>query len=244
MEKNQRCNYFKWSDDVPESAASAKGKPDQIVRGREDANNIFVPVQNELQKIFSEQSLQEQFCTLVSNQFEKIQAVTPGSDAALLNKSASGSTLFPSVKTDLEKRQDVDDGVCLSVEKLGVELSSSLEVESEDSLFPSACADNSREALLSSSLDLFSLIAPKRRSLNSDVSAWSSDWFSVLCEIISTSTSALLRQLAKSMLQRLCGGRQEVYMRVRDHYVFGFQVSSCVFVSGCMYVCLNFLCFF
>lgn len=194
-------------------------------------------MQIELQKIFSERSLQEQFCSLVSNQFEKIQAVTKVPGDVALSNSASGSS-FPSVKTDLEKLQDATDGVNQSREKLGKSTPvSSSEFESEDSLFPSASADNSRDAFLSSSLDLFSLIAPKRKSLDSDVSAWSSDWFSVLCEIISTSTSALLRQLAKSMLQRLCGGRQEVYLRVRDHYVFGFQVSfvfelCCMFVSG------------
>ena len=71
LERNQRCNYFKWSSDIPESASNIDGKlqDENQIFNRDDVQNIFVPVQMELQKIFSENDLQGQFCLLVSNQF-------------------------------------------------------------------------------------------------------------------------------------------------------------------------------
>lgn len=88
------------------------------------------------------------------------------------------------------------------------------------------------DSFLCSCLDLFSLLAPSTNS-----TSWCSHWFPVLCEIISrnsihasSATSTAMRQLAKEMLLRLCGNRQEDYRRVRDHYVFGFQVcNTCIF---------------
>ena len=50
LEKNKRCNYFKWSDNVPElppTADSTKSQTGGVVNqivSRTDANNIFVPV--------------------------------------------------------------------------------------------------------------------------------------------------------------------------------------------------------
>ena len=224
LEKSKRCNYFKWSDNVPELPPTADntksqtgGVVNQIV-SRTDANNIFVPVQIELEKIFSNE-LQQAWCSLVSNQFEKNQSVVTSPHDE--EQKASSDATFPSAKTEAEKEHDAEDGVYKSMEKFG--RSTPLSTESDHDDFD--LADEKTESFLCSSLDLFSLLASKRSSSRdkADTPAWSSDWFSVLCEIISTGASPMLRQLAKSMLQRLCGDRQEVYLRVRDHYVFGFR---------------------
>mmetsp|Transcript_5230 Transcript_5230/g.11836 ORF Transcript_5230/g.11836 Transcript_5230/m.11836 type:complete len:3618 (-) Transcript_5230:38-10891(-) len=213
LERNQRCNYFKWSSDVPESA------PDTY----EDVQNIFVPVLMELEKIFIENDLQEQFCSLVSNQFEKNQAVATVPETTLVNEGASGAN-FPSMKSKMDKRLDEEDGVYRTLEKFGKSKPMPSQLNDDESI-SSTVADGTKESFLCSSLDLFSLLAPKRKSTSEvpDRTAWSSEWFSVLCEIISTGTSTMLRNLAKTFLHRLCGDRQEIYHRVRDHYVFGFQ---------------------
>ena len=238
LERKHRCNYFKWSSDVPESLADAKSQDDMKVFGRDDAQDIFVSVQMELQKIFCENQLQEQFCGLVSTEFEKNQAISSLPEITLVNEGSTPS--LPSLKSESEKMQDMSDGVYKSLEKFGKSKTTSSHLEDEDFSSSSAVADGSKDSFLCSSLDLFSLLVPNGRAssgLSDAPSAWSPDWFSVLCEIISTSTSHVLRHLAKSMLQRLCGGRQEIYHRVRDHYVFGFQVNHCIAFFLSAFVC-------
>lgn len=160
---------------------------------------------------------------LIGSQFEKSQILLSSSEDGVTNKGSSVSA-WPSLRSESEKNQDREDGVIKSMEKLGK--SQPLPFHRDDSESSSAVSDGERNEFLYSSLHLFSLLAPTMKSATdmADSSpAWSLEWFSVLCEIISTGSSSALRHLAKSMLQRLCGGRQEVYHRVRDHYVFQFQ---------------------
>jgi E3 ubiquitin-protein ligase UBR4 len=212
LDRSKRCNYFKWSDDT--SPVSPSQNVNQLVSHNEQ---IFVPVQMELQRIFSSTSLQEQFASLVSSQFETKQGAV---STAQINEGASNLP-FTSIVTDVERAQDKEDGVFLALEKFGIlnpipSHSNSGDLSSVD--------DGTKDSFLSSSLNLFSLIAPTTGS-----SKWCNVWFSVLCEIISRSnassmeTSTTVVRLARSMLQRLCGDRIEVYHRVRDHYVFGIQ---------------------
>ncbi len=213
LDRKIRCNYFKWSTDVQESSAQNEN---QIV-GR--IEKIFIPVHTELQRFFSTTTLQEQLCSLVSHQFEKNQVVASVPDVTLVNEGISSAAIdFPSLKTELEKSQDKDDGLGLALAKFGKTLHQSSFQLSSDS---SSIEYGTKETFLCSSLDLLSLIVPTTGSPK-----WSDDWFSVLCEIIGRNSgiSSTVLRLARSMLLRLCGGRQEVYHRVRDHYVFGIQV--------------------
>lgn len=214
LERKHRCNYFKWSSDVPTPAPDASGKEESHSASREDANNIFVPVQTELQKVFSESDLSTAICDLVSSQFERSQSTAAAVEIALTNENTVN---FPSLKTEAEKVQEKEDGIFRSLEKLGKAKPVTV-IDDEDSL-TSSVADGTRDSFLNASLELFSLLPVQMKSS----SGVSSSWSPVLCEIISTSPSDVLRHLAKSMLQRLCGGRQDIYHRVRDHYVFGFQ---------------------
>jgi hypothetical protein len=187
---------------------------------------IFIPVQTELQRIFSTTTLQEQFCSLVSRQFEKNQVVSSLPDVTHVNEGASSAAIdFPSIKTELEKMQDKDDGLGLALAKFGKSVHQSSSQLSSDS----SSIEYGTLAVLCSSLDLLSLIVPTTGSPK-----WSDDWFSVLCEIISRNSgiSSTVLRLARSMLLNLCGGRQEVYHRVRDHYVFGIQVILALWFSG------------
>lgn len=224
LERSQRCNYFKWSSDVPESSPQFANKS----RGRIDSLDLFLPLQMDLQRIFSENGLQGSICDLVSNQFQKYQAEQ--ADGNITPERPSTSS-FPSIKTEMEKMQDIVDGVHRALEKVG----KTKPVPSQSADVMSSPVDDERvsDLFLCSSLDLLSLIAPTTNS-----ASWCSFWFSVLCEIISrnsidasSTTSASMRQLAKTMLLRLCGDRQEVYHRVRDHYVFGFQVNFSRLIS-------------
>ncbi|KAL9190922.1 hypothetical protein ACHAXT_000628 [Thalassiosira profunda] len=225
LERKLRCNYFKWSSDVPDSGghdANEKSQGDDQMIGRDDATDIFLTVRDDLQQIFGD--LEAQFCGLVSSQFEGSQT-----DSALPDNDGvqeGVNSKFPSLKSEAERTQDVDDGVDKSLERLG--MSKPMPGMDDDNYeSSSSVADGSRDSFLSSTLDLFSLLAPKRKADGdgSDQGSWSSDWFSVLCEMISNSTSSAVRNLAKLMLQRLCGD-YATYHRIRDHYIFGFQVGD------------------
>ena len=225
LERKLRCNYFKWSSDVPDSGghdANEKSQGDDQMIGRDDATDIFLTVRDDLQQIFGD--LEAQFCGLVSSQFEGNQA-----DSALPDNDGvqeGVNSKFPSLKSEAERTQDVDDGVDKSLERLGMSKPMpGMDDDNHES--SSSVADGSRDSFLSSTLDLFSLLAPKRKADGdgSDQGSWSSDWFSVLCEMISNSTSSAVRNLAKLMLQRLCGD-YATYHRIRDHYIFGFQVGD------------------
>ena len=90
-------------------------------------------------------------------------------------------------------------------------------------------SEGTTELLLHESMDLFSNIASKRNVTTEP--SWSMDWFPILCEIISGDSGTTLRVLAKKMLQRLCGFRNDIYQKVRDHYVFGFQYGELLLQS-------------
>jgi hypothetical protein len=190
---------------------------------------IFIPVQMELQRIFSTTTLQEQFCFLVSRQFEKNQVVSSLPDATHVNEGASVAANFPSIKTELEKSQDKDDGIYLTLDKFGKSQPMPSQLSSDSFSFEDGTKEKSMrhgdlfQEAACYSLDLLSLIVP-----TTGTPKWCDGWFSVLCEIISrnSGTTSTVSRLARSMLQRLCGGRQEVYHRVRDHYVYGIQVIN------------------
>ena len=161
LDRNKRCNYFKWSTDILESPAQNEN---QMV-GRYE--QIFIPVQMELQRIFSSTTLQEQFYFLVSRQFEKNQVVSSLPEVTHVNEGASIAVNFPSIKTELEKSQDKDDGIYLTLDKFGKskpipsQLSSdSFSVEEVMKEKKSIRHGDLFQEATCYSLDLLSLIAP------------------------------------------------------------------------------------
>ena len=168
--------------------------------------------------MFAECKLESSFCGLISAQYHS-------QGDSIVNESQSDHIdPFPSLTMEEDRLRDKADGVLLVPEKLGRALPSS---RSEDEFLD--VANGTTELLVCESMDLFSYIAPKRKSSDSQV--WSKGWFSILCEIISGDSGTTLRALAKKMLQRLCGFRNDIYHKVRDHYVFGFQYSKLLLQS-------------
>jgi hypothetical protein len=51
-------------------------------------------------------------------------------------------------------------------------------------------------------------------------------WFPFLCELILSQKEDFLKKLSKKCLFALCGDDQELYLSVRDHHSFCYQVSS------------------
>ena len=208
LDRKDRCNYFKWSDEVPTTSIEGGTK--------QDSQMIFPSVLKELQQFFSGEELQQQLCDLISEQFENYH---PSASQESVNEDDLGPK-FPSLKTDAERLREIEDGLQLVREKSMRPFERSVSSKND--------ADESRagthEAFLSSALELCSLLAPKSTSADmSESQGWSSNWLACLCEIITTSSSKMLRTFASTTMLQLVGGRQETYNRIRDHYCFGAE---------------------
>ena len=118
--------------------------------------------------------------------------------------------IFLTMSEDV-KEQDAKDGVLKSKIKLG-KIDSTPTAHSSRSLLENS---NVTASLIYESLYLFSFVASPSQK-------WGPDWHPVLCAII-TDASPTLCHLAKKLLKRLCGDNQDLYHRVRDHHVYGFQ---------------------
>ena len=200
-------SYFKWSDDTTQSSTqNHEGMP------------LSLPIVQELQNVFSGGELESAFCGFISAHYRS------QGDSTANESQTNPINPFPSLTTEEDRLRDKADGVSLVFEKFGLAPPG---VAREEEFLD--VADGTTELLLCESMDLFSHIAPKRKS--NDALVWSMDWFSILCEIISGDSGTTLRALAKKMLQRLCGFRTDIYHRVRDHYVFGFQYSKLLLQS-------------
>ncbi len=177
------------------------------------------PLQVQLLKLFCEEkndsSLQHEICKFVCALLEEKQGSTSTDSTANNISHIDARKKNFSVKCTEEETREKNDGVLSSRLKFGKTRISSRNRDSKSSV--SFLIDATPDALLCCILELLQLMA------NGKKNKWSSDWFSVLCEIISTSSSPTLRILAKRMLQKLCGGSRDVYHRVRDHYVFAFS---------------------
>jgi hypothetical protein len=213
LERKHRCNYFKWADTPYENSSDKRlDLEDQQSPNIDDSSHIiFEPIRSELTKTLGERteglsSIQLQFCDLISRQFELLKDSATEID---MKESETASAVRPKFvsRSNEDLERDTRDGVLKSKRKLGktgfLSTVKSSHTQSESS--------SDTVSLISESLFLFSLVASSQ--------TWGSDWFPVLCAIISTGGSSALRQLAKKVLQQLCGGRQDVDHRVRDHYV-------------------------
>ena len=178
-----------------------------------DRNNeaIFEPIQIELTEILDQgvspsSSIQSQFCCLIGKLYDDLKDSYSES-----NTNGSGIADRPSflLRKEDDQERDIKDGILLSKVKLG-----KMETDPSTKGFHSSSESFKGSTLLiSESLYLFSLVAPPKK--------WIS-WYPILCSII-TGGSPLLRQRAKYFLQQLCAGSQDLYHRVRDHYVYGYQ---------------------
>ena len=212
--RKHRCSYFKWAD------ASLNENPDQQQDIVEEypmdiddvlSQTIFEPIKVELTKLLDDEdhapSIQSQFCSLIGDTFEEMKDC-PESDAKEV--VVTERPTFLTMAEDAEE-QDAKDGVVNSKIKLG-KIENAPTVHTSKVLLENLDRTTS---LIYESLYLFSFVASPSQK-------WGPDWHPVLCAIISGDSPSLCH-LAKKLLKKLCGDNQDLYHRVRDHYVYGFQ---------------------
>uniref|UniRef100_A0A7S2EA45 GRF-type domain-containing protein n=1 Tax=Ditylum brightwellii TaxID=49249 RepID=A0A7S2EA45_9STRA len=184
-------------------------------------------------------SLQSELCKLLEMCFRSSESTSttdcPTSRLTRDSDISNEKPLMPSLHSERSSKDELIDGVLRSREKLGPpcankgrQTGEKAAAVSESKLLTSI--PNDELVVVQACLDLLSMVATNSlkkppASSSTEMSNWSTDWFSLLCEIISTNSpnKANLRNTAKKMLKRLCGGRRAVYHRVRDHYIFRIQ---------------------
>ena len=253
MGRKQRCKYFKWADtggeDNSKAIDSSSLQDSQpLLSGRAAStgdSHHSLKMQTELWALFCRgtPSLQSQLCDLLQVCFERSDCCAPSrslrdkeTDRETIEKSTS---LTESLQSEKTRAEEWCDGVIYSKEKL---FSTSGRVSEKvdatrigassagkDMASSVSASSNDDSSIVLASLDMLSLIASNSvRGLKEESGEPInfSNWWELLCEIISTSSTAYLRAQSKKMLKRLCGGRRAVYHRVRDHYIFGFQFRN------------------
>ena len=224
LERKHRCTYFRWADDQTLSDSSVTQQSDELHSTSDvDGNHpaTFEPIQIELNQILDNDSvpapsIQSQFCSLIRKQFELLKDSIPEFDG---KENASERPPFL-LRNEHDIQQEIKDGIIESRRRLG----------KNDSLSTTKCLHASSESLnettslISESLWLFSLVASPQNP-GSD-----SEWHPVLCSII-TGGSPVLIHLAKRYLKKLCGGDQDLYHRICDQYVYGYQFRKLLRLS-------------
>lgn len=224
MDRRQRCKFFLWADQVGQKSPS---------KSFEGKSNLDESIASCLWNLFSKRSvantqpLHLQLCNFLETILSSWKS--EGAARLILSTDTAGTgdgILKPSVYNGERATVDFSDGVLCSREKLHAVTTEDVLQIANGGTKPSIAAiahsfyADGDTKLMEASLELLAFIA------NHETDGIDR-WFSLLCEIIgSPNKSANLRALAKRVLKQLCGGKKDLYHSVRDHFVFGFQVTT------------------
>jgi len=218
-ERGQRCNFFKWADDVE---AKSRGKYHVSSQMREIVR-VYLwnrPVSNgcTLNAILCE-LLEKELFDSNTDEGDNLTSMT----SHLHEKSIPNSPLS-SCRGQREYDIDLADGVFCSWEKLrgvrNVGGSRRVTEKKHVVLLDLKGSGEVKNCLLEACLGLLPLVADHKTE-------GATRWFSLLCEIdISIDKSTELRNLARKVLKSLCGKKRTLYHSIRDHFSFGFQLQA------------------
>ena len=243
-DKKDRCHFFQWADEASPPMDIPVNKFEENARNSRRDSFFVRQMESLFFRLITEhddkesQPLEEVFCCLlqkICSQFSMASSkqqgdVMSGPSRSSDDKSTHEFTVNTLNQSKAQLRQDIYDGVQLCRRKFSPSTSRYLHESLNESCALTTSAESANPAnsylVLQTSLDLLSRVASNslRSTGHKKGSYWTSQWFSLLCEIISSSSSSSSQRfLAKRMLKKLCGGKKETYQRVRDHYVFAFQ---------------------
>ncbi len=218
-ERGQRCNFFKWADDVE---AKSHGK---YLVSSQMRDIIRTSLWN--RPLSDGFTLNAALCELLEqdlfNDTDDEADVLFSMTGPFQEKKLPGDSLT-SHYGKVERQSDFDDGVFCSREKLQDTSfdAGSRRVTVQKQLY---CLDvrnsgDSTNHLLEGCLGLLPLVADYKTE-------GATRWFSLLCEIdISSNKTSELRNLARKVLKSLVGKKRTLYHSIRDHFSFGFQLQS------------------
>lgn len=218
-DRGQRCNFFKWADDVDTKSHSNY----QISSQMRDILRAFL--WNRL--VSNGLSLNELLCELLEE--ELFENTDDEADVLLsmTNHVHEKKTPISPLSSQFGKREVASylaDGVFCSREKMqGKFIIPGHRLDTHQKqlfLLDVHGSGDSKNCLLQACLGLLPLVADHKTE-------GVTRWFSLLCEIeISTAMSTEVRSLARKVLKVLCGKRRILYHSIKDHFSFGFQLQA------------------
>ena len=218
-ERGQRCNFFKWADDVElksRSKSRISSRFKEIVL--KYLWNLLTPDESPLNAVLCE-FLEKEIFTDNDDEMDVVPSCSAHSHEIRRSQSHIASRYG---KSQMER--DVEDGVFCSREKLQdahlyIQDKGAAE-EKQDLLSDIHENREIKCCLLGACLGLLALVADYK-------TAGITRWFSLLCEIdISTARPFEVRSLARNVLKSLCGRKRALYHSIRDHFSFGFQLQA------------------
>ena len=233
MARSSRCKYFKWAD--------TEDSERETVPQAETKCKFTAEIESFVWKLFKKpysadsRPLHALLCQILELDVHDSStgALSLPADVGGISNEEDGANKSGSNQNDLSSSMydqrtaasDYVDGVFCSMEKLRVKPPQWLLEGYSSAADDRGMTHQGEDSVIRATLDLLSRMAGTAASEGETEcdGQGQSEWFSLLCEIISSSKSPRYRALAKGVLKRLCGDDRELYHSVRDHYVFGFQ---------------------
>lgn len=249
MPKHDRCGYFSWAIDGADASPIGDDESTQQ-KDLSSEGSSHGEMKLFFRTLFSRPGTEEEGApplqSLFCNLLQKVISISSDLRSIFSDSDEAPSRSVPSTKVyrygamTLEKyRDDMQDGAHISRAKFGWLGKKTIEERYRppqlSPLNTSILAkDNGvKDYFIQTALDLLSRLAQStpHSEENNDCDSWSTGWYPLLCEIISTSKSSLPLNAsqAKLMLKKLCGCRKVTYHRVRDHYVFALQFRKLLY---------------
>jgi hypothetical protein len=235
MDRKNRCKYFKWADEAAESNTqsgniSARPKSALSQLDMSDSSEDIV-IDLKLQSILWRQlnggnpPLHKKLCNLLRN-FIKKSKPEISVDEESTNQSSAPIVHKHLLSTLGGSNDQVDNGVVLSIEKLGFPNMPGGDQASMLTASKSVNLNLNEYLSVEASLDFLSLVASHSSDITQKSYASWEVWYSPLCYIISKESPARIKSRAKKMLKCITGGRRATYHQVRDRFVFASQFAD------------------
>jgi hypothetical protein len=228
MSRKNRCKYFKWADEI-DDALTRKGNaiPIQGIKSPMKKTAVDTNLRSILWNLLNKGNppLHKKLCTLLRGYIKSSKAsgsmqLEITSKSQELNKA---SAVYQLLNATIDNTSSEDDGVFLSVKKLGFS-DFPHESQSSSQTSQSISLDSSEYLSTEASLDFLALVGSHTTAdiTQKTYASWEA-WYSPLCHIISKDFAPDLRSRAKEMLKCITGGRRATYRQVRDRFVFASQ---------------------
>lgn len=220
MERKQRCNYFKWADDVSSQAKRGSKAPSGSTAPQSKPINLMdAKIQSILWKELNKGSpaAHNQLCSLLIHFIQSSpDGLSTPEDSKLEQASAMVRNHLYSTR---ETSDDENDGITSSIQILSSDHSEkSFGLRKSDSPLLLYSEQNVSEICLHFLSSVASFVF-------ASFSEWNV-WYAPLSHIILKSSSASLKSEAKTLLKCICRGDKDRYHQIRDSFVFASEFTN------------------
>lgn len=222
MERKQRCNYFKWADDVSSQVKTdTKGSSASAALQSKASNFMDSKVQSILWRQLNKGSpaSHNELCDLLIHFIRNSSGDVSKPDCSELEFEKAAAVVRHHLHSTLETSDDENDGINTAIQALARDTSSRPLSLRE---FQSPALMCSEQNVVEVCLHFLSCVA---RFVFASFSEWNV-WYKPLSSIIGKNVSTSLSVEAKTLLKCICGGDKARYHQIRDNFVFASEFAT------------------